>query len=75
MLIIPPELEEGKHYIYTVVTQDDKRICLLMGEMILTKHGRPRPTPEHRLAYKNGNVHDNRRNNLEWRLPGSENLN
>jgi len=75
--IIPPEYFEGKMegLAYRVEEANGVRTYILMCEMILERMGKPRPSPEHRLCYKNGNVLDNQRNNLEWRIPGSENFN
>jgi hypothetical protein len=75
---IPPELcemaaqmslceVEGQRYIVDTDAQGRKSY-LPLAELALELVGQPRPSPEHRVHYKNGDKLDNRPENLEWKL-------
>jgi hypothetical protein len=66
---IPPELREDAGHVYRVETDTQgRKSYILLSESVLELEGQPRPSPEHRVHYKNGDKLDNRRENLEWRL-------
>jgi hypothetical protein len=69
VLKIPPELSEEEGHVWTVMTDGrGRKRYTTLGEAVLERMGRPRPSPHHRVFHRNGDKLDNRRENLEWQL-------
>jgi len=56
-------------YLRVRPTINGKRKSLLCHKAVLLAFVGPPPSPEYHGAHKNGQLHDNRLENLEWKLP------
>lgn len=56
-------------YLRVRPTVNGKRKSLLCHKAVLLAFVGPPPSPEYHGAHKNGQLHDNRLDNLEWKLP------
>jgi HNH endonuclease len=65
-----PELTKEDGHVYVTMIDDwGRKVDRMVAELVLEAFVGPRPSPLHRVYHRNGQTHDNRLTNLEWRLP------
>jgi hypothetical protein len=60
----------GRVSVYMKLAATGNNSSFYLDELVLEAFGEGRPTPKHKVLHLNGNVSDNRAENLEWALSG-----
>lgn len=62
--------EDGRISVYMKTSLTGNATTFPLDELVLAAFGDTRPTPRHRVRHLNGDLLDNRVENLEWHVPG-----
>lgn len=64
--------EDGRVSVYMKASLTGNATTFPLDELVLAAFGDTRPTPRHRIRHVNGDLLDNRVENLEWYVPGRD---